>query len=277
MNSVLPSVTTRLPPAVNDSAGQVPERPDTVPLNSTGFGCGVGAGAGAGGDGAGFGAGAGAGGGDVGAGVGAGGGGVGDGVGAGGTGAGGGVGVGGDGRGAGGGSGSGLGGGGGGGGGGAASWVTCIRTPLKSISPVRLFAIWFSSTWTVSTCSPCPLEGSTCSQEALAVTNHEQSAVVITRADTCPPDAPIVAGSPVTVGWHFTTEGPTAFSDTLAPVHPVMPRASASTTTPAIEPSEPWLQRRMESRSSVRLSSAMEFLTDTSNAVRHQCKLFAVK
>ena len=54
----------------------------------------------------------------------------------------GGAGVGGEGRGAGGGSGSGLG-GGGGGGGGAAAWITCIRTPLKSISPVRLFAIWF--------------------------------------------------------------------------------------------------------------------------------------
>ena len=109
--------------------------------------------------------------------------------------------------------------------------------PLKSTSPVRLFAIWFSSTWTVSKCSPCPLEGSTCSQDALAVTNHEQSAVVITRADTCPPDALIVAGSPVKVGWHFTTEGPTAFCETLAPEHPVTPIASESTTMAAIEPS----------------------------------------
>ena len=143
--------------------------------------------------------------------------------------------MGGEGRGAGGGSDSGL--GGGGGGGGAAAWVTCIRTPFKSISPVRPFAIWFSSTWTVSKRSPCPLEGSTCSQEALAVTNHEQSAVVITRADTCPPDALIVAGSPVTVGWHFTRVGPMAFCDTLAPLHPVTQMASASTTTPVIEPS----------------------------------------
>jgi hypothetical protein len=102
---------------------------------------------------------------------------------------------------------------------------------------VRLFVIWFSSTWTVSKRSPCPLEGSACSQEALAVTNHEQSAVVITRADTCPPDALTVEGSPVTVGWHFTRVGPMAFCDTLAPEHPVTPMASASTTTPVIETS----------------------------------------
>jgi hypothetical protein len=178
----------------------------------------------------------------VGTGAGGGGGvGVGDGAGVeggtGGTGAGGGVGAGGEGRGAGGGSGSGVrGGGGGGGGGGAAACVTCIRTPFRSISPVRLFEISFSSTWTVSGRSPCPLEGSTCSQEALAATDHEQSAVVITRADTCPPDAFIVGGSPVRVGWHFTTEGPTEFCDTVLPLHPVMLMATASTTTPVIEP-----------------------------------------
>ena len=101
---------------------------------------------------------------------------------------------------------------------------------------MRLFVVWFWSTWTVSKRSPCPLEGSTWSQEAFAVTTHAQSAVVITRADACPPDALIVAGSPVTAVWHFTTEGPTEFWDTLAAVHPVTPMASASTTTPVIEP-----------------------------------------
>ena len=127
--------------------------------------------------------------------------------------------------------------GGGGGGGGAAAWVTCIRTPFRSISPVRLIALWFSSTWTVSTRSPWPLEGSTRSHEALAATDHEQSAVVFTRADTCPPDALIVAGSPVTVGWHFTAEGPTAFCDTLAEEHPIVPITSANTTRRVMEPS----------------------------------------
>jgi hypothetical protein len=71
----------------------------------------------------------------------------------------------------------------------------------------------------------------------LAVTNHEQSAVVTTSADTCPPDALIVAGSPVRVGWHFTREGPKAFCDTLAPAHPVTPMTAASMATLVIEPS----------------------------------------
>jgi len=69
----------------------------------------------------------------------------------------------------------------------------------------------------------------------LAVINHEQSAVVTTRADTSPPDALIVAGSPVTVGWHFTRVGPVAFCDTLAPLQPVAPIASTNTAIPIIE------------------------------------------
>jgi hypothetical protein len=62
-----------------------------------------------------------------------------------------------------------------------------------------------------------------------------------------------------------------AFCDTLAPVHPVTQMASASTTTPVIEPSEGWLQCRMERRGIVGVRRAMDFLNEMWSAAQANC------